>query len=1032
MDQEDTIEVLLKIVVDDFLSGMKLAQSQFDTLAQHGREAFKTMWDSGEGMDAIQRTQDGLKLEVEAVKAAEKEKLKATREAAQQWIAENSQKSKLLAELQKQELADKKAAEKEKLNAEKETERIRRDNIQQTLRMEKELEKEIVAENKKKADEIKKQEEDLAKFRANTMKGIGDTLKNSFSLVGNFAVGSVNIVKGVLSGLLQFGSGVVNAIGSVINSLKNGLNAIAQGMGVIAAPLAAIIGLGVKAASENEEAWNRLLSRQQAELAINSSLQDRQAGYYNVLNATSKEVDKLRKELISKNNSLERAQFIYDHSAKKTDAMRVSLEYWRKEVNETNAAIVKASGSHQVWLGFKEADGKVTQMSRQALNDLAIEFEKTTRFTRENVIETAGFASMYTNIGASIMPRAIESALNLSTVMGTDLKTAMVDIGEALQDPIKGWSRLRSVGVQFTDDERNKMEVLVKSGKLLEAQEIILKRLSYQLEGAAVAAGSTFAGALDILRNALRRLIEPIGEVVLPKLHDLVDMFINFTNYVTVIPKEIVDQAMAFVGLASAVGLAATAISLLLSPIGLVIGAIAGIKIAIDNNLGGLGDTFRGIYNTVKPEIDNITNAIQSIMKAFSFKPEDNVEWMNKMGKAPANPSIATRRFEQQDNDQKGYATVADVPGLLKQKAQQEYAANLKSTIEQAGKEIVNSLVSMITKIGNWALGEGQRLFKEAFKNIFGIDFSTALENVKNAFGEGTPGRKILDTLMNDLKVIVDNLKGADWSGFAQGIGKAGAILAILAALGVGEFMKIFSKTIRDLVDAVAAANMGDFSTLAWSLLEIATAFVFISNAGNIAGALWAIAAPIVAIASPVLVVAGAFLLLVGALKWIDDNTKIISDGIDGWKEAFKNIGIAIRYWFIGALIGALDILITFVKLLAIVAGAFGKITNDWGPANSLAKAALDLDDLKADMQGAQNGGSGDYQTKNKKQSSNYGLPFHPAGGGSNSVQQPVINVNHVIVQKPNDYNQIYEQVIKEAKRQTTPIIEPKLRKTYA
>jgi hypothetical protein len=195
MDQEDTIEVLLKIVVDDFLSGMKLAQSQFDTLAQHGREAFKTMWDSGEGMDAIQRTQDGLKLEVEAVKAAEKEKLKATREAAQQWIAENSQKSKLLAELQKQELADKKAAEKEKLNAEKETERIRRDNIQQTLRMEKELEKEIVAENKKKADEIKKQEEDLAKFRANTMKGIGDTLKNSFSLVGNFAVGSVNIVE---------------------------------------------------------------------------------------------------------------------------------------------------------------------------------------------------------------------------------------------------------------------------------------------------------------------------------------------------------------------------------------------------------------------------------------------------------------------------------------------------------------------------------------------------------------------------------------------------------------------------------------------------------------------------------------------------------------------------------------------------------------------------------------------------------------------------------------------------------------------
>jgi hypothetical protein len=45
---------------------------------------------------------------------------------------------------------------------------------------------------------------------------------------------------------------------------------------------------------------------------------------------------------------------------------------------------------------------------------------------------------------------------------------------------------------------------------------------------------------------------------------------------------------------------------------------------------------------------------------------------------------------------------------------------------------------------------------------------------------------------------------------------------------------------------------------------------------------------------------------------------------------------------------------------------------------------------------------------------------------------QPVINVNNVIVQKPNDYNMIYEQILKESSRQSTPIVEPKLRRTYA
>lgn len=61
------------------------------------------------------------------------------------------------------------------------------------------------------------------------------------------------------------------------------------------------------------------------------------------------------------------------------------------------------------------------------------------------------------------------------------------------------------------------------STRLAEAQQIILGELQREFGGAAEAAGKTFAGQLDILRNRLGEVQEEIGGAVLPILQTLLD-----------------------------------------------------------------------------------------------------------------------------------------------------------------------------------------------------------------------------------------------------------------------------------------------------------------------------------------------------------------------------------------------------------------------------------------------------------------------------------------------------------------------------
>jgi hypothetical protein len=88
-----------------------------------------------------------------------------------------------------------------------------------------------------------------------------------------------------------------------------------------------------------------------------------------------------------------------------------------------------------------------------------------------------------------------------------------VQLGKALEDPIKGLAALGKSGVTFTADQKALIKSLVETGDMLpKAQEIILKAVEMQVGGTAEAT----ANASDKMKVAWSQLQEQLGQRLLP------------------------------------------------------------------------------------------------------------------------------------------------------------------------------------------------------------------------------------------------------------------------------------------------------------------------------------------------------------------------------------------------------------------------------------------------------------------------------------------------------------------------------------
>jgi len=168
---------------------------------------------------------------------------------------------------------------------------------------------------------------------------------------------------------------------------------------------------------------------------------------------------------------------------------------------EADAAVAQLNAT------LKSSD-RYSDANSQALQDYASQLQRVTTFSDEAIIVAESQLLIFDKLGSKVFPRATEAALDMATKMGGDVKGAVLKVGKALQDPVKGLTALSKAGVQFSESEKEVIKKLVETNRLAEAQDMVLQKLEQRFGGSARAARDTLGGALESLKNTVGELLE--------------------------------------------------------------------------------------------------------------------------------------------------------------------------------------------------------------------------------------------------------------------------------------------------------------------------------------------------------------------------------------------------------------------------------------------------------------------------------------------------------------------------------------------
>lgn len=155
-----------------------------------------------------------------------------------------------------------------------------------------------------------------------------------------------------------------------------------------------------------------------------------------------------------------------------------------------------------------KSTGRYTPELSAAMKEYAGSLQTVTIYGDDAIVGAQALLLKYTQIAEDTFPKAQEAILDVASALDKDLNSATKLVGKALNDPIKGLNTLRSIGITFTDSQKELIKSLVETGDVAGAQSIMLAELETRFGGAAEAARDTLGGAIAGLKNAFGDLLE--------------------------------------------------------------------------------------------------------------------------------------------------------------------------------------------------------------------------------------------------------------------------------------------------------------------------------------------------------------------------------------------------------------------------------------------------------------------------------------------------------------------------------------------
>ena len=378
---------------------------------------------------------------------------------------------------------------------------------------------------------------------------------------------------------------------------------------------------------------------------------------------------------------------------------------------------VQAKAIAQVEAGLRSTGGQVGYTSKQ-LQDMASSLQGKTLFGDEDILQNATAQLLtFTNISGEQFARTQAAALDLATRLDGDLKGASIQLGKALNDPVANLSALSRSGIQFSDEQKEVIKSLAESGRLAEAQTIILDELNKQYGGSAEAAAKA-DGGLTQLANAFGDLQEQFGAILVDVLRPLVDWASDMIAQFQGLSKQTKQYIVVGAGIAAMLGpllfllpQIGAVIGAIISPVGLVIAAIAllatGIYMFADEvskPLAAVANFFISLYNeskAVRAIIGGIKGTVKVVFGFFAFAVSNIIEQFKDLG------SIIKAALEGRFSDIPGlitdaFARAGERAAEFGRQAAEDWKTSVQDELDKEPIEFVSpeSIASGIKRLG--------------------------------------------------------------------------------------------------------------------------------------------------------------------------------------------------------------------------------------------------------------------------------------------------------------------------------------------
>jgi hypothetical protein len=185
-----------------------------------------------------------------------------------------------------------------------------------------------------------------------------------------------------------------------------------------------------------------------------------------------------------------------------------------KVAAQTNTVIKSTGGAARVSAAHV-SDLATAIMEKSGMDDEAIASGENLLLTFTNIRNEAGK-------GNDIFDQTTSLMADMSVALGQDTASSAMQLGKALNDPVKGMTALQRVGVSFTKAQKDQVKAMVESGDTMGAQKLILAELNKEFGGSAEAAGKTLPGQLAIARESFNNFAGELVAKMIPAIQSVI------------------------------------------------------------------------------------------------------------------------------------------------------------------------------------------------------------------------------------------------------------------------------------------------------------------------------------------------------------------------------------------------------------------------------------------------------------------------------------------------------------------------------